>query len=77
MKITGGNSYIKFDLENGYILKAQGEMLINRTFVVYKSSIKNWESPHENEKLSEEQINKIIQEVNKGISKDTIKIEFE
>lgn len=77
MKITGGNSYIKFDLENGYMLKAQGEMLINRTFVVYKSSIKNWESPHENEKLSEEQINKIIQEVNKGISKDTIKIEFE
>ena len=77
MKITGGNSYIKFDFENGYILKAEGEMLINRTFVVYKSSMKNWESPHENEALSENQINEIIQEVNKSITENTIKIKFE
>lgn len=25
MKITGGSNYIKFDLENGYVLKANGE----------------------------------------------------
>lgn len=36
MKITGGSSYIKFDLENGYTLKAEGEMLVGGKFVVYK-----------------------------------------
>lgn len=76
MKITGGNSFIKFDLENGYILKAEGEMLIHRTFVVYKSSMKNWESPHENEELSEKQINEIIKNVKASITADTVKIEF-
>ena len=45
MKITKNTSYVKFNFENGYILKAEGEMLINRHFVVYKDSIDYWE-PH-------------------------------
>ena len=28
MKITGSMNYVKFDLENGYIIKAEGEMLV-------------------------------------------------
>ena len=34
MKITGTRSTITFDLENGFLLKAQGELLINKKFVV-------------------------------------------
>ena len=30
MKITGSMNYVKFDLENGYIIKAEGEMLVGR-----------------------------------------------
>ena len=41
MKITGGMNYIKFDLENGYVIKAEGEMLIGRKFVVYTDTIIN------------------------------------
>lgn len=60
MKITGGKSYVRFDLENGYALKADGEVLTNRTFVVYKSAMKNWEAPHDGENLSENQIDELI-----------------
>jgi hypothetical protein len=65
MKITGSNLYIKFDLEHGYVLEAEGEMLIDRKFLVYKDSMKTWEPPHENETISEEQILKIIEQVKK------------
>lgn len=36
MKITGSMNYVKFDLENGYVIKAEGEVLVGRKFVVYK-----------------------------------------
>ena len=76
MKITGGSSYIKFDMGNGCIVRAEGEMLINKTFLVYKSSMKRWESPHENEALSERQINEIIEKVEESMTKDTGRILF-
>ena len=63
MKITGSSSYIKFDLENGYVLKADGEMLIGKKFVVYKDSMKAWEPPHQDEKITEEQVIDIIDQV--------------
>ena len=56
MKITGSNNYVKFDLENGYVIKAEGEMLMGRKFVAYMNTMKTWEPPHENEKISKEQI---------------------
>ena len=77
MRITGGKSYVKFDLENGYILKAEGEMLINRVFVAYKNSMKNWEYPHEDEGVSENQIDEIIKQVKENTNENTIQIEFE
>ena len=46
MKITGGMNYIKFDLENGYVIKAEGELLAGRKFVVYTDTMKTWEPPH-------------------------------
>ena len=76
MKITGSNNYVKFDLENGYVIKAEGEMLMGRKFVAYMNTMKTWESPHENEKISKEQIERIIQEVQKSMNENTVKIIF-
>ena len=77
MKIAGGMNYIKFDLENGYVIKAEGEMLVGRKFVVYTDTMKTWEPPHENEKISKEQIERIIREVQKSMSENTVQITFE
>ena len=43
MKISGTRSIITFDYENGYVLKAEGELLTDGSFTVYRSSIQNWE----------------------------------
>lgn len=40
MKITGSMNYVKFDLENGYVIKAEGEMLVGRKFVAYIDTMK-------------------------------------
>lgn len=77
MKITGSMNYVKFDLENGYVIKAEGEMLVGRKFVAYIDTMKTWESPHENEKISKEQIERIIQEVQKSMNENTVQIIFE
>ena len=77
MKITGSMNYVKFDLENGYIIKAEGEMLVGRKFVVYTDTMKTWEPPHENEKLSKEQIEEIIREVQESMNENTVQIIFE
>lgn len=77
MKITGGRGYIKFDLENGYVMKAEGEMLIDNTFLVYKDTMKSWELPHNNEKVSDEQVENIIKMVYEMMDKNTIQLIFE
>lgn len=77
MKITGSMNYIKFDLENGYVMKAAGEMLVGRKFVVYRDTMKSWEIPHEKEEVTDEEIENIIQEVNRNMSEDTVQIIFE
>lgn len=77
MKITGSMNYVKFDLENGYVIKAEGEMLVGRKFVAYTDTMKTWEAPHENEEISKEQIDRIIQEVQKSMNENTVQIIFE
>lgn len=77
MKITGSSSHVKFDLENGYVVKAEREMLVGGQFVVFKDSMKNWELPHEDEKLSEAEVQEIIQQVKQNINENTIQISFE
>ena len=46
MKISGTSGNITFDYENGYVLKSEGELLTDNSFLVYRSSIENWESPY-------------------------------
>ncbi len=76
MKITGSRDYAKFDLENGYVVKAEGEMLIGRKFVVYKNTMK-FEEPHEKEEITLSQIEEIISEVQKNINENTVQLIFE
>ena len=60
-----------------YVIKAEGEMLVGRKFVAYTDTMKTWEPPHENEKISKEQIERIIREVQKSMNKNTVQIIFE
>ena len=41
MKISGTSGNITFDYENGYVLKAEGELLTDNSFLVYRSSMQN------------------------------------
>lgn len=77
MKITGGRDYIEFDLENGYVVKAAGEMLVGRTFVVETSTMKFWEPPHEREAVTSSQLEMIVSEVCRLTNKNTAQIIFE
>ena len=77
MKITGTSSYVKFDLENGYVMKAQGEILVGRKFWVYKDTMKCWEPPHEKEEITAKQIEEIIAEVQKNTNENEVQLIFE
>ena len=67
MRITGTRSKIWFDLENGYVLKASGELLASDAFVVDVKSMKVWEPPHQDEPISKEQLDAIIEEAKKPV----------
>ncbi len=77
MKITGGRNYIKFDLENGYVARAEGEMLVGRKFVVYKDTMKFWEVPHEKEEITPNEILEIMNEVQRNTNENTVQLIFE
>ena len=77
MKITGSMNYVKFDLEYGYVVRAEGEMLVGKMFVAYRDTMKFWEPPHEHEELLEEQIESIIQKVQRNMNENTVQIVFE
>ena len=77
MKITGGKGYVEFDLENGYVMKAEGEILINNTFLVYKDTMKSWEIPYNNEEVSDKQVEKIIKMACEMMDENTVQLIFE
>ena len=76
MKISGTRSIITFDYENGYVLKAEGELLTDGSFTVYRSSIQNWELPYNHIRISQKEIDKLIEEVNSMTTEQTVLIEF-
>ena len=76
MKISGTKSIITFDYENGYVLKAEGELLTDGSFTVYRSSIQNWEPPYNHIRISQKEIDKLIEEVNSMTTEQTVLIEF-
>jgi len=77
MKVTGTRSQVWFDLENGYIAKASGELLVGGVFVVETSTMKFWEPPHEREAITPSQIEMIVNNVNQLMNKNTAQIIFE
>ena len=76
MKISGTRSIITFDYENGYVLKAEGELLTDGSFIVYRSSIENWEPPYNHIRISQKEIDKLIEEVSSMMTEQTVLIEF-
>ena len=77
MIIRGGMFYIIFDMENGYVLRAAGELEPGAKFCVYKSSLRHWEPPHEKEPLTQEQIAAIIKEAESMNGEGRVGIRFE
>ncbi|MBQ8044656.1 MAG: hypothetical protein IJ272_11040 [Clostridia bacterium] len=77
MKISGTRGNIWFDLENGYIMKAQGELLMDGKFVVYTDTMKSWETPYDKEMVTQEQVNNVIKEAIKVSSNFEMTLIFE
>ena len=76
MKIYGTSGNITFDYENGYVLKAEGELLTDNSFLVYRSSIQNWEPPYNHIPITQNEIDKLVEEVDSMMTEQTIQIEF-
>ena len=76
MKISGTRSIITFDYENGYVLKAEGELLTDRSFTVYRSSIQNWELSFNHIRITQNELDKLVEEVQSLMTEQTIQIEF-
>jgi hypothetical protein len=76
MTISGTSGNVTFDYENGYVLKAEGELLTVGSFIVYRSSIQNWEPPYNHIPITQNEIDKLVEEVNSMMTEQTIQIEF-
>ena len=76
MKISGTSGNITFDYENGYVLKAEGELLTGGSFIVYRSSIQNWEPTYNHILITQNEIDKLVEEVNSRMTEQSIQIEF-
>lgn len=77
MRIKGDRGSVTFDMGNGYVAEAMGEMLIGRKFVAEVRSMKYWNPPHQNERITPEQIEWIKSEVKKWMNENTMQIIFE
>lgn len=75
--IRGGMFDVKITYDNGYVIKVGGELFPGATFIAYKSSIKKWESPHDDESLTPDMVAKLIADVEKTYSPGKVKIKFE
>ena len=76
MKISGTSGNVTLDYENGYVLKAKGELLTGESFIVYRSSVQNWEPPYNHIPITQNEIDKLVEEVNSMMTEQTIQIEF-
>ena len=76
MKISGTRSIITFDYENGYVLKAKGDLLTDGSFTVYRSSIQNWELSFNHIRITQNELDKLVEEVQSLMTEQTIQIEF-
>ena len=68
MKISGTRSIITFDYENGYVLKAEGELLTDGSFIVYRS--------FNHIRITQNEIDKLVEEVQSMMTEQTMHLEF-
>ena len=76
MKITGGRDYMVVDYLNGYSMKIYGELMTDG-FLAYRSSMNRWLKPHENEEVSDDTRQQIINDILARENDKTVKIYFE
>lgn len=76
VNIHGSLDYIIFDYHNDYTMRAYGELQYGGGFLVYKSSMKKWQPPHEDEPVTPEIVNAIIDEVRRTRTEDNVNITF-
>lgn len=74
--IRGSMFYVTIHYDNGYAIKVSGELLPGAKFIAYKSSIKAWEAPHEQEILTPEMKAKLIADVEKSNGPENVNIKF-
>lgn len=75
MKITGTRSYILVEFDYRTV-KIKGELTLTPAFYASINSIKNWESPHDNVEVKQEEKNEIINTILRENNSD-FKIIFE
>ena len=74
--IRGSMFYVTISYDNGYAIKVSGELYPGANFIAYKSSIKTWEAPHEQELFTSEMKAKLIADVEKSNGPDKVNIKF-
>lgn len=75
--IRGSMYYVTITYDNGYVIKVSGELFPGANFIAYKSSIKKWEAPHDEEVLTHEMKVKLIADVMASNAPDKVNIRFE
>ena len=74
--IRGSMFYVTISYDNGYAIKVSGELFPGANFIAYKSSIKTWEAPYEQELLTSEMKAKLIADVEKSNGPGKVNIKF-
>lgn len=75
--VRGGMWDVTITYDNGYIMKAAGELQPKAKFCVYKRSMKAWQPPHDMEEFTSEDLMKIIADVTAKNGPDCVQIIFE
>lgn len=80
MKITGTRSSIIVEFTDGeftgHKVKIEGELTLTPAFYAIKGSIENWEIPYENEKITNDDKERIVEQILKNDNPD-FKVVFE
>ena len=76
-EIRGGMYDVTITYDNGYSVKASGELYPGATFYAYRKSLKHWCSPHENEPFTLKDARKVVDDVNKSNGPNKVKVVFQ
>ncbi len=76
MKIKGTRGEIFFDMENGYQVRALGELLMDHSFEVYTQSFRFRGPPHETEPVTPKQIRQIMRKTDQANLVNAMKVFF-